>query len=90
MDEAALRSDADPSSLKGVNMDAAMQYADQGAKVADTYSEKHTDNETAPVKAQKEAPKTTSASSNTFYAQILAKELEKDPNAATRLSQPLV
>lgn len=43
MDDAAARSDADPGSLKTVAGDAAMQYADQGSTVANTYSEKHTD-----------------------------------------------
>lgn len=42
------------------------------------------------MQPKKEAPKTTSTKSNTFYEQILTKELEKDPNAANRLSQPLV
>ena len=90
MDEAALRSDADPGSLKSTSMDAAMQYADQGSTIANSFSEEHTDNSTAPMKPQKEAPKTTSTTSKTFYEQILSKELEKDPNAANRLSQPLV
>lgn len=44
VDEAALRSDADPGSLKSTSMDAAMQYADQGSNIANSFSEKHTDN----------------------------------------------
>ena len=89
VDEAALRSDADPGSLKTVAMDAAMQYADQGSNIANSYSEKHTSNSTTPAAGtveKKEAPKTTSTQKDSFYAQILSQEIEKDPNAVDKLS----
>ena len=60
---------ADPSG----SVDRAELTADQGSTVANAYAEKHTN--TTPSAAEKpekkEAPKTTSTQSNSFYAQIL-------------------